>query len=92
MFARCTTSRSSAGWGERYRAISLLLEAASIADGHRALGEHSGSTSSRWREGFAGFVARESGRERVIAYAQISRGMVETGRRVCRHPQCDPRG
>ena len=26
------------------------------------------------REGFAGFVARESGRERVIAYAQISRG------------------
>jgi len=56
-------------------AISALLEAASLADGHRALGEH------QWldlvqggREGFAGFVARESGRERVIAYAQISRG------------------
>ena len=56
-------------------AISVLLEAASAADGHRALGEH------QWldlvqggREGFAGFVARESGRERVIAYAQISRG------------------
>ena len=56
-------------------AISVLLEAASIADGHRALGEH------QWldlvqggREGFAGFVARESGRERVVAYAQISRG------------------
>ena len=56
-------------------AISVLLEAASIADGHRALGEH------QWldlveggREGFAGFVARESGRERIIAYAQISRG------------------
>ncbi len=56
-------------------AISALLEAASAADGHRALGEH------QWldlvqggREGFAGFVARESGRERVIAYAQISRG------------------
>ncbi len=56
-------------------AISALVEAASLADGHRALGEH------QWldlvqggREGFAGFVARESGRERVIAYAQISRG------------------
>ena len=56
-------------------AISVLLEAASIADGHRALGEH------QWldlvqggREGFAGFVARESGRERIVAYAQISRG------------------
>jgi len=56
-------------------AISVLLEAASAADGHRALGEH------QWldlvqggREGFAGFVAREAGRERVVAYAQISRG------------------
>lgn len=56
-------------------AISALLEAASAADGHRALGEH------QWldlvqggREGFAGFVAREAGRQRVIAYAQISRG------------------
>ena len=56
-------------------AISALLEAASVADGHRALGEH------QWldlvqggREGFAGFVARQAGRERVIAYAQISRG------------------
>ncbi|HLN07050.1 MAG TPA: mycothiol synthase [Acidimicrobiales bacterium] len=56
-------------------AISVLVEAASIADGHRALGEH------QWldlvqggREGFAGFVARETGRERIIAYAQISRG------------------
>ncbi len=56
-------------------AISVLVEAASVADGHRALGEH------QWldlvqggREGFAGFVAREAGRERVVAYAQISRG------------------
>jgi len=56
-------------------AISVLLEAARAADGHRALGEH------QWldlvqggREGFAGFVAREAGRERVVAYAQISRG------------------
>jgi mycothiol synthase len=56
-------------------AISSLLEVASATDAHRALGEH------QWldlvqggREGFAGFVAREAGRERVIAYAQISRG------------------
>jgi mycothiol synthase len=56
-------------------AISVLLEVASLADGHRALGEH------QWldlvqggREGFAGFVAREAGRERIVAYAQISRG------------------
>ncbi len=56
-------------------AISVLVETASVADGHRALGEH------QWldlvqgrREGFAGFVAREVGRERVVAYAQISRG------------------
>ena len=56
-------------------AISVLLEVASAADGHRALGEH------QWldlvqggREGFAGFVARETGRERVVAYAQVSRG------------------
>jgi len=57
-------------------ALSLLIEAASRADGHRALGEH------KWldlvqggREGFAGFVAREvSRRHRVIGYAQLSRG------------------
>ena len=56
-------------------ALSALLVAASAADGHRALGEH------QWldlvqggREGFAGFVAREPGRERIVAYAQISRG------------------
>jgi mycothiol synthase len=56
-------------------AISVLVEAATVADGHRALGEH------QWldlvqgrREGFAGFVARAAGRERVVAYAQISRG------------------
>jgi len=56
-------------------AISVLLEAASVADGHRALGEH------QWldlvqggREGFAGFVAREIAHEPVIGYAQLSRG------------------
>lgn len=57
-------------------ALSQLIEAASRADGHRALGEH------QWldlvgggREGFAGFVATEAtGRHRVIGYSQVSRG------------------
>jgi mycothiol synthase len=70
-------------------AISVLLEVASIADGHRALGEH------QWldlvqggREGFAGFVARESGRERIVAYAQISRGKgASWGVEYVVHPQ-----
>ena len=56
--------------------LSRLVEAASHADGHGALGEH------KWldlvqggRQGFAGFVAREAaGRRRVIGYAQLSRG------------------
>lgn len=55
--------------------IAALVESASAADGHRALGEH------QWldlvqggREGFAGFVAKEPGHERTVAYAQISRG------------------
>jgi mycothiol synthase len=56
-------------------ALTRLLEAASAADGHRALGEH------KWldlvqggRAGFAGFIARETSHRRVIGYAQISRG------------------
>lgn len=57
-------------------ALSVLIEAASKEEGHRALGEH------KWldlvqggREGFAGFVATEAtGRHRVIGYAQVSRG------------------
>lgn len=56
--------------------LSVLIEAASSAAGHRALGEH------KWldlvqggREGFAGFVATEtSGRRRLIGYAQLSKG------------------
>jgi mycothiol synthase len=56
--------------------LSRLIEAASHAEGHRALGEH------QWldlvqggRQGFAGFVATEAtGRRRVIGYAQLSRG------------------
>ncbi len=60
---------------EEIAALTRLVEAASAADGHRALGEH------QWldlvqggREGFAGFVAREPTRHRVIGYAQVSRG------------------
>src|SRR5271165_4386269 len=52
-----------------------LVDAATAADGHRALGEH------KWldlvqggRSGFAGFIARETARHRVIGYAQVSRG------------------
>jgi mycothiol synthase len=56
-------------------ALTRLIAAASEADRHRALGEH------KWldlveggREGFAGFIARETSHRRVIGYAQISRG------------------
>lgn len=55
--------------------LSRLFDAAAAADGHRAIGEH------KWldlvqggREGFAGFVACETGRRPVIGYAQVSRG------------------
>jgi mycothiol synthase len=56
-------------------ALIRLVEAATLADGHRALGEH------QWldlvqggRAGFAGFIARETARGRVIGYAQVTRG------------------
>jgi mycothiol synthase len=56
-------------------ALTRLIETASAADHHRALGEH------KWldlveggRAGFAGFIARETAHRRVIGYAQISRG------------------
>ncbi len=60
---------------EDIAALVRLVDAATAADGHRALGEH------KWvdlvqggREGFAGFIARDTSRGRVIGYAQISRG------------------
>jgi mycothiol synthase len=59
--------------------LARLVEVASLADGHRALGEH------KWldlvqggREGFAGFIAREPAHQRVIGYAQISRGQSQS--------------
>jgi mycothiol synthase len=56
-------------------AVSRLLRAAERVDDHAPLGEH------KWldlvqggRAGFAGFVAREQGHERVVGYAQLARG------------------
>ncbi|HUZ21761.1 MAG TPA: mycothiol synthase [Acidimicrobiales bacterium] len=55
--------------------VAALLRVAEAADGHAPLGEH------KWldlvhggRAGFAGFVAREPGHDRVVGYAQLSRG------------------
>lgn len=56
-------------------AVKELLEVATLADGHRPLGEH------QWldlveggRAGFAGFVAWEPGHDHPVGYAQLSRG------------------
>src|SRR5437764_13365200 len=56
-------------------AVSELLEAAAVVDGHRPLGEH------QWldlvqggRAGFAGLVAWEPGEHRSVGYAQVTRG------------------
>ena len=56
-------------------AVARLLRAAERVDDHPPLGEH------KWldlvqggRAGFAGFVAREQGHERVVGYAQVARG------------------
>lgn len=60
---------------EDIAAVASLLRAAERVDDHAPLGEH------KWldlvqggRAGFAGFVAREHGHERVIGYAQVARG------------------
>jgi mycothiol synthase len=56
-------------------AISELLDVATAADHHRALGEH------QWldlvqggREGFAGLVAWEPGHGHPVGYAQVTKG------------------
>jgi len=56
-------------------AVQELLDLASVADGHRPLGEH------QWldlvqggREGFAGLVALEPGHGHPVGYAQVTRG------------------
>jgi len=55
--------------------VSELVAAVTAADGHRPLGEH------KWldlvhggRKGFAGFVARDGDRGRLVGYAQVSHG------------------
>ena len=55
--------------------VSELVAAVAAADGHRPLGEH------KWldlvhggRKGFAGFVARDTERGRLVGYAQVSHG------------------
>jgi mycothiol synthase len=60
---------------EDIAAVARLLRAAERVDGHAPLGEH------KWldlvhggRPGFAGFVAREPGHERLVGYAQLARG------------------
>ncbi len=69
-------------------ALSQLIEMASAADGHRALGEH------QWldlvgggREGFAGFIATDASRRRVIGYAQVSRGSSSWAVEYVLHPR-----
>ena len=56
-------------------AVTSLLEAAELADGHRPVDEH------RWldmaqggRDAFAGLVAWSPGHDHPIGYAQVSRG------------------
>ncbi|MGH9102484.1 MAG: mycothiol synthase [Acidimicrobiales bacterium] len=55
-------------------AVSRLVVAAAMADGHPPLGEH------QWldlvqggRQGFAGLVARQPGHDHPVGYAQLSR-------------------
>jgi mycothiol synthase len=67
--------------------VTRLIEFASRADGHPALGEH------KWldlvhggRRGFAGFVAREGRAGRLVGYAQLSRGPQSWGIEVVVHP------
>lgn len=56
-------------------AITELLEAASEADAHPALGEHAWlDLVQGGREGFAGLVAWEEGHPHPVGYAQLSLG------------------
>lgn len=68
--------------------VSELIAAVTAADGHRPLGEH------KWldlvhggRKGFAGFVARKSGRGPLVGYAQLSHGHQTWGVEVVVPPE-----
>jgi mycothiol synthase len=72
---------------EDIAAIAALLRAAESVDGHAPLGEH------KWldlvqggRTGFAGFIAREPGHERIIGYAQLSQGATSWAVEYVVHP------
>lgn len=56
-------------------AVTELLEAASDADAHPALGEHAWlDLVQGGRQGFAGLVAWEQGHAHPVGYAQLNRG------------------
>jgi|SRR5579875_367371 len=56
-------------------ALSELIDAATEADSHPALGEHAWlDLVQGGREGFAGLVAWEPGHPHPVGYAQLSRG------------------
>lgn len=56
-------------------AVSELLDAAAVIDGHRPIGEHLWvDLVQGGRAGFAGLVAREEGHDHPVGYAQVSRG------------------
>lgn len=60
---------------EDVRAVQALLEAASAADAHPALDEHTWlDLVQGGREGFAGLVAWEPGHDHPVGYAQVDRG------------------
>ncbi|MGH9077453.1 MAG: mycothiol synthase [Acidimicrobiales bacterium] len=57
------------------QAVQELLDAATAADAHPALDEHSWlDLVQGGREGFAGLVATEAGHDHPVGYAQVSRG------------------
>lgn len=61
--------------GEDLAAVTELVEAASEADAHPALGEHAWlDLVQGGREGFAGLVAWEPGHAHPVGYAQLSLG------------------
>ncbi len=60
---------------EDLAAVTGLLEAASEADAHPALGEHAWlDLVQGGREGFAGLVAWEPGHAHPVGYAQLNLG------------------
>jgi mycothiol synthase len=60
--------------------VTQLVDAASEADGHPALGEHAWlDLVQGGRQGFAGLVAWEPGHAHPVGYAQLNRGTDDDG-------------